>query len=236
MRTGASDILFRERRDQNRPESRLAKARKSRHYRIDLEGLEARTLLATIPAVTPTTSTPINLSASQGNGGAAQEDSPLVEVDPLDPLKIVSIWVNNDTADIPVPGPQVFVEGEYSINGGQSWTSFEPTVVLFDPNTTNPTVPYLQITNPSLSFDRNGNFYVLLDEHNGAGSSGAIVLERYAFTGDTPVGVRLAQPGGGSLPYNIIYQWLPADDQAVSSPVPVVQPLGTSGPQVTVGI
>ena len=33
-----------------RLDTRLKKARKSRHYRIDLEGLEARTLLATTPA------------------------------------------------------------------------------------------------------------------------------------------------------------------------------------------
>ena len=138
----------------------------------------------------------------------------MVEVDPLDPLKVISVWVNNDTADIPTPGPQVFVEGDYSVDGGQTWTAFQDSVVLLDPNTTNPTVPYLQITNPSLSFDRNGNFYVLLDEHNGGGTSGAIVLQKFAFTGDAPVAVRYQQPFGGSAPYNIIYQWLPPGDQA----------------------
>ena len=87
-------------------------------------------------------------------------------------------------------------------------------VVLADPNTTNPTVPYLQTTNPSLGFDRNGNFYVMVSEHNAGGSSGAIVLEKYDFTGDAPVSVRFHQPTGGSAAYNIVYQWLPADDQA----------------------
>jgi len=190
------------------------KSRTARNYRISLENLELRTLLATIPAPAPTTSPLINLSQPVGNGGAAQEDSPIVAVDPLDPLKIVSAWVNNDTADIPSPGPQVFVEGDYSVDGGQTWTPFADSVVLLDPNTTNPTVPYLQITNPSLSFDRSGNFYVLLDEHNAAGSSGAFVLEKFAFTGDAPVAVRYQQPFGGSAAYNIIYQWLPADDLA----------------------
>ena len=88
------------------------------------------------------------------------------------------------------------------------------SVVLPDPNTTNPTVPYLQITNPSLSFDRNGNFYVLLDEHNGGGSSGALVLEKYSFTGDAPVAARFHQPSGGSSAFKIIYQWLPPGDLA----------------------
>ena len=162
----------------------------------------------------PTSSPLVNLSQPMNNGPGAQEDSSTVAVDPLDPRKIVTVWVNNDTADIPAPGPQVFVEGDYSVNGGQTWASFQASVVLPDPNTTNPTVPYLQITNPSLSFDRNGNFYVLLDEHNGGGTSGAIVLEKYAFTADAPVSARFQQPFGGSAAYNIIYQWLPPGDQA----------------------
>ena len=91
---------------------------------------------------------------------------------------------------------------------------FQATVVLPDPNTNNPVLPYLQITNPSVSFDRSGNFYVLLDEHNGGGTSGALVLEKYVFTGDAPVSVRYQQPSGGSIGYNIIYQWLPAGDLA----------------------
>ena len=34
------------------------------------------------------------------------------------------------------------------------------------------------------------------------------------FTGDAPVSVRFHQPTGGSAAYKIVYQWLPADDQA----------------------
>ena len=214
MRMGSSDITFRGHRDLNRAESRQKKSRKARNCRFSLENLELRTLLATIPAPAPTTSPLLNLSQSMGNGSAAQEDSPIVAVDPLNPLKVIATWVNNDTPDIPLPGPQVFVEGAYSVDGGGTWTPFSDSVVLLDPNTTNPTVPYLQITNPSLSFDRNGNFYVLLDEHNAGGSSGALVLQKFAFTGDAPVAVRYQQPFGGSAAYNIIYQWLPPGDFA----------------------
>ena len=106
-------------------------------------------------------------------------------VDPLNPLKVISAWVNNDTADIPAPGPQVFVEGRFR-RRRSTWTPFQDSVVLLDPNTTNPTVPYLQITNPSVGFDRSGNFYVLLDEHNAGGTSGAIVVQKFAFTGMPP--------------------------------------------------
>ena len=117
--------MFRGHRDRSRPDSRQTKARRSRNYRFDLEGLESRTLLATIPGRGGD-----ELSACQpvDNRWAmvpgAQEDSPVVAVDPLDPQKIVAVWVNNDTADIPAPRPQVFVEGEYSVNGGQTWASF----------------------------------------------------------------------------------------------------------------
>lgn len=214
MQTGSSDIMFRGHRSRVGLKLSKRNVRKSRHHRFDLEGLESRTLLATTPAPATTGAPLQNLSAIVGNGGKAQEDSPIVAVDPLDPNKVVTVWVNNDTADIGAPGPQVFVEGEYSVNGGSSWATFQAGVVLGDPNTTNPTVPYLQMTSPSLGFDRSGNFYVMVDEHNAGSSSGAIVLEKYNFTGDAPVAVRFHQPGGGSAAYNIVYQWLPADDLA----------------------
>ena len=72
----------------------------------------------------------------------------------------------------------------------KSWTSFyndfQNEAILSDPNTTNPTVPYLQITNPSLAFDHSGDFYILIDEHNAGGTSGAIVLQKYKFTTRRP--------------------------------------------------
>ena len=134
----------------------------------------------------------MNLSQSVLTGPNAKEDSPLVVIDPLNPLKMVAVWVNNDTPDILFPGPQVLVDAEFSLNGGQTWATFSPgqpspEVILGDPNTYNPVLPYLQQTNPSVGFDRNGNFYLLVDQHNGAGTSGALVLEKFAFTGDTPV-------------------------------------------------
>ena len=53
MRTGTSDILSQGHSGRLRLDARLRRARKSQNYRIDLEGLESRTLLATIPAATP---------------------------------------------------------------------------------------------------------------------------------------------------------------------------------------
>jgi subtilisin-like proprotein convertase family protein len=221
MRTGSSDILSQGHSGRTRLDARLRKARKSRSYQIDLEGLESRTLLATIPAaaVVPGTS-PVSLSALQGNGPNANESSPLVVVDPSNPDKIVSIWVDNDTPDIIAPQTQVFVEGDYSIDGGQTWNTFyrdfQNEAILPDPNTTNPTVPYLQITNPSVDFDRTGNFYILLDEHNSGGTSGALVLQKFNFANSAPVVQRFKSAEGGSIDYNLIDQWLPAGDFALN--------------------
>jgi subtilisin-like proprotein convertase family protein len=220
MRTGSSsDTYFRGHRSQSHVGGRLRKARKSRDFRFDLEGLELRTLLSTLPAATLTTSSPMNLSQDVLTGPNAKEDSPLIEIDPLNPQKMVAVWVNNDTPDIPTPGPQVLVDAEFTLNGGQTWATFSPDqpspeVILGDPNTFNPVLPYLQQTNPSVGFDRNGNFYLLVDQHNGAGTSGALVLEKFAFTGDTPVQERFNNGVNTGADFNIIYQWLPAGDQA----------------------
>ena len=150
----------------------------------------------------------------------ANENSPLVAVDPIDPSKIVTVWVNNDTPDISwTPFTQVYIEGDYSIDGGKNWTPFfvnnEP--FLIDPNSP-PTSPYeyQQITNPSLDFDRNGNFYVLMEAHTGS-TSGSLILQKYNFAAGSPVVQRFKLPtqGNSAADYNLIYQWLPNDDQAI---------------------
>ena len=98
MRTGTSDILSQGHSGRLRLNARLRRARKSRNYRIDLEGLESRTLLATIPAATPTTAAPTDISSLMGNVGGvnASESSSTVAVDPLDPSKLVAVWIDND--------------------------------------------------------------------------------------------------------------------------------------------
>ena len=69
MGTGASDNARRGHRDRIRPRSRLRGARKAPVCRVDLEGLETRALMATIPAATPAGNLQ-NLSAMMGNSAA----------------------------------------------------------------------------------------------------------------------------------------------------------------------
>ena len=78
MRTGTSDILSQGHSGRLRLDARLRRARKPRNYRIDLEGLESRTLLATIPAATPTTAAPMKIWSASATkpAGSAISNSP----------------------------------------------------------------------------------------------------------------------------------------------------------------
>ncbi len=202
MRTGSWDVVSRRRRGGERLSAQQKAARRVRTQWMELEGLEIRALMATIPAATAT-GAPINLSQNAGNSNVANESSPIVAVDPTDPQKLVTVWVNNDPK-IPLPGPVVTIEGAYSTDGGTTWLNFTASSPLLDPNTTNPTVPYLQETNPSVGFDRNGNFYVFASYHNSGSTSGELVLRRYSYTGDTPK----------FLATTDVYRWLPTSDIA----------------------
>ncbi|WP_406701360.1 Ig-like domain-containing protein (plasmid) [Singulisphaera sp. Ch08] len=177
---------------------RRESARKSAMRRLTLEGLETRTLMATLPGsllVSVQQSTlpapyvdpngPVTVSTSRGD-----ESSPSIAVDKNNPLKLAAVWTRNDPA-FAAPTPQVFIEGAYSNNGGQTWTSLSGlgTGLLTDPTSpaTNQ-IPYSQATDASVAFDRNGNFYVLTSQHTnstGPNSPNALVLNGYNFTTNT---------------------------------------------------
>ncbi|MDR3638959.1 MAG: proprotein convertase P-domain-containing protein [Isosphaeraceae bacterium] len=177
-----------------------------------LEGLEERTLLSALPAATPGTA--VDISNQQGN-----ESSPQIVVDRYDPNKLVAVWVLNNPA---VSGTQkVFVEGAFSNDGGQIWSSFSsvglsaaaPT--LIDPNsvTTNEQ-PFVQVTDPSVGFDANNQFYVLVDEHavdnldNTGPASGALLLTKFDFSGSAPTQLQFVNPyTGNQQSYNVVYEW-----------------------------
>ncbi len=212
MGTGASDNSLRGPRDRARGKSRLRGTRRSRPQRIELERLEVRALLATIPApavpLNPNTGQPLpaaNLSNIMGNVGGvnASMNSSAVVVDPHDPSKLVAVWEDNDPtmAAITLNGAVVAVEAAYSVDGGQTWLALfaEPTNTggvpiepeLLNPATSGPTVPYAFVTNPSVGFDDADNFYILTEYSSGSAgggpaSSGALVLQKYDFAGSTP--------------------------------------------------
>ena len=130
MRTGSSDIQFHGQRGRIRPDARSRKARKARYCFVDLEGLESRTLLATIPGPVPATvdgtaATPINLTsftqATTTQGGNV--NSPTVAINPYDSQEVVAVWGVDIHQLVPTPLTTEILEGAFSVNGGQTWNS-----------------------------------------------------------------------------------------------------------------
>ena len=213
MRTGLSEILSQGHSSRRRLNSRLRRTRKSQYYSIDLEGLESRTLLATIPAATPTTAAPTNISTMMGNLGGvnASKSSSVVAVDPLDPSKLVAVWIDNDpTMFSATDGTwESVLEAAYSTDAGAQWNPLlvEPTTTLnlnapayvadgtkVDPDLLNPatsgfTVPYTYVSSPSLGFDDDGSFYILSEYTDSTGGSGALVLQHFKFNLGAPTTV-----------------------------------------------
>ena len=107
------------------PSSRTG--RKLRHYWIDLEGLESRTLLATIPAAAATGAA-MNLSGLSSVTTGGNANSPAVAIDPYDSQKIFAVWGVDLSSLTPVPHTTAIVEGAYSTDGGTSWTSLGENV------------------------------------------------------------------------------------------------------------
>ncbi len=140
-------------------------------------------------------------------------------VDPLDPMRAVATWTTEDPTLVS-PADQVYAEAAYTTNGGVTWIKFAPagtttpgTVALplpiDDPDFGPPLPPnvpdtqrYAQVTDTSVAFDRNNNFFVLSSEHNSAYSSGALVLQKYSFANLTP---------NITLTNKIVHEWLATD-------------------------
>ena len=233
MRTESSDTQFRGHRSGLRLDTRLKKARKSRNCRIDLEGLESRTLLATTPAAAVATVNgspinPMNLtsysSATATTGGNA--NSPTVAINPYDSQEVVAVWGVDISNLSPTPQTTEILQGTYSLDGGTSWQTLPgeqgnglngvlPDPLLYTP--TAPTPPFLLVEQPSIGFDSQGNFYVLDTQLHSAvvpSPSGAVTLSKYSFVGNSTSGGTGVVVDFGN---KIIDQWVngPADISAV---------------------
>jgi subtilisin-like proprotein convertase family protein len=181
MRPPISPVLTKSQETRFQARSRLSSAstRKSQLRRIALENLEPRTLLSVLPPAThdPVAPNPVVITATGSN--ISNQSTPTVAVDPTNPNHLAAAWVRFDPRL--APAPQVIVEVAVSSNGGASWTQVAGPAILGDPTTSNPVQPFPQTTNPTIAFDRNGNYYLLVDEHNGT-TSAAFVLTKYNGT------------------------------------------------------
>jgi hypothetical protein len=135
--------------------------------RLLLEPLEDRTLFAVLPTAVVT-------NPSTFLAGAL---SPDIIQDPANPLKMVAVATTG-----------AGLVGEYSTDGGLTWNGFGVGVTLTDTTTGG---GFGVVTNPTVAMDRYENLYVAAIERNAVavntvGSAGAVVFERWQFTGNTP--------------------------------------------------
>jgi len=175
------------------------KSKKSRlagRKRLNVETLEDRTLMSVVP-VANVTGHFNNLSSTPGD-----HSSPAVAVDPLNPLHLAAIYTRNDPANLPTKTP-VIVEAAVSWDGGQLWSQLALPGSIIDPSTSGASLaPFAQETDGNVAFDGNHNFYLVYSEHQVAGGAttpGAIVEQKFDFSGGAPV---------QTLTNHVIYEWL----------------------------
>jgi subtilisin-like proprotein convertase family protein len=153
--------------------------------------------MAVLPPATISNPNNISLSAFEAQG---DDSTPSIALDPNDPQKMVAVWTHKDLNPGNEPTP-VYVAGAFSIDGGKDWAPLGlPGFALGNPNTNNPTVPFPQVTDASVAFDRNDNVYVLDAQHTADNTAGAFVLNRFTFSGGT------ATP---AILNKVIYEWVP---------------------------
>ncbi len=228
MRTGSTGLRSSRRSVHNRLTNRNKNGRKAHLRWLDVDALEPRTLLATIPAATQS-GVLQNLSGLGNvtlNGNA---NSPTVEIDPYNPDVLFAVWQVDEGSQPVVPGTTTVVEGAYSTDAGAYWNSLGAGVSFpqLDPLTINAAPPtlYTQVTSPSVAFDAQDNVYVLTEQETSA-TDGLLYLTEFNFSGGTYNG----QVGLSNNGY--IYQWITGSDGATDPTLAVDQapPSGTAEP------
>ena len=160
-----------------RREQKSGKIRRAKLRRAALEGLEPRTLLATIPA--PAVIGLANASnTSPGANDNSSESTPSIAVNPNNPNHLVSSWLRFDTDSDP---DTIEIQARMSTDGGASWTTLSVPGRRTDPSNDDGD-PYPNIDNASVAFARDGSFYLLALQHNGD-TAGELVLRRYNSAG-----------------------------------------------------
>lgn len=120
---------------------------------------------------------PTNASAK------GQDTQPSISANPMNPQEVVSVWTFDNTS----VNPTVYqIEGQYSTNGGSSWTAFTLPAALINPAVGPPTAPFPfgEQLDASVAFNRSGDFYVMWKEQatTGTDNVGAIRVARYTFS------------------------------------------------------
>ena len=192
----------------------------------------------------PGVTNPVALSGLDPNTlknlGATGFD-PQVAIDPLNHLKMVEVHVAPNTVN-PATFGSFVLSGNYTTDGGQTWhlLTFPDTDSVTgllsannpDPNTGppgNPIVSFAVAESPSITFDRAEQFYIVSDQHSTDNTSGAIVLDKFNFSGATVSQVALTPTQSGGLYQNnlsnsgdisegsnILYRWESSTGQDIA--------------------
>ncbi len=161
--------------------------------------------------------TPPPLLANTGAGnvsGFQPSDAlnPSVAIDPTDPNRLAAVWVVDETT-VPNSNPKTFVTGAISTDAGASWTSFRSLGLrvpssVFDFKLSSPgnVVFFPNVTDASVAFDRNHNFFVLSSAHEADNSAGELDLERFDFKGATPNQATFTD-NGAKTQVRQVYKW-----------------------------
>jgi subtilisin-like proprotein convertase family protein len=197
-----------------------------------IETLEPRLLLSTLPLPT--------ISQHQTIGGTT---TPSIVVDPADPNKLVAVYAN--AADSTIDISYAVLDPTLPPNQTPNWLAGGSVTRLPDPI---PNEGLFTASDPSVAFDRNGNFYVVALEHsiasepvNAAGQpnngyghnnleyqAGAVVLQKYSFTGAAPtLTPQVYYPGSdpvnpGLQTENTLYEWATPNSNSVMNPTVAV--------------
>ena len=174
------------------------RSRRTALRRAVLEPLEARELLATLPEAV--VASQVDISGSRGD-----ESTPSIAIDPLNPLKMAAVWTRNDPALGQTP---VIAEGAVSTDGGATWKKFALPGAMTDPTSpaTGP-LPFAQITDAQVGFDRNENFFVLTAQHSADGKAGALLVSKFDFSGTGAVAVASPSAPSGTGGAAVVYAW-----------------------------
>jgi subtilisin-like proprotein convertase family protein len=194
MRRQPSELKTKGTRVQSREGSRRAEAKRSQLRRLMLEGLEERTLMATAPL--PIVS---GQTALTGASNTSNDSSPLVAVDPLNPLKMVMVYTHHDPQITATPYQAM---AKFTANGGGTWSTLTLPGNVGDPSITSAPTAYTQGFAEGVGFDQSQQLYIGVLQNDSGNTSGVVLTDKFSFAGATPATISTN---------NRVYQWNRSD-------------------------
>lgn len=201
-----------------RQRRKAARPRHTEREPLHCDRLEDRTLLATLPTPLVLGQTSPNALFNSLISSGGHHFTPAVAVDPLDPMRAVTVF-SRRIEPAPMNPPRIVLNGLFTTNGGLNWQFFAIPSNLIDPTSAAANPQLLDhATNATIGFDRFRNFFITVAQHDADppyASKGAIVFHRFDMSSGVPVKVALP----GEDPFfpqgKTLYSWT-ANDSGVT--------------------